>query len=144
MYYIGIDIAKNRHQVCFLDEDGNVLDGNSFNIRNNASGFARLEQMLSRYHLSPDNTLVGMEATGHYWLVLYSWFLEKGFQVKVIHPLVTDGYRHMQVRKAKTDRIDAEVVAKVLCLGMFFPTECVIAVLLSEVLRLPPEPPLLF
>ena len=119
MYYIGIDIAKNRHQVCFLDEDGNVLDGNSFNILNNASGFARLEQMLSRYHLSSDNALVGMEATGHYWLVLYSWLLEKGFQVKVINPLVTDGYRHMQVHKAKTDRIDAEIVAKVLRLGEY-------------------------
>lgn len=33
--------------------------------------------------------------------------------------LVTDGYRHMQVRKAKTDRIDAEVVAKVLRLGEY-------------------------
>lgn len=119
MYYIGIDIAKNSHEVCFLDTEGNILDGNSFNIRNNGSGFARLEQMLSRYHLSGDNTLVGMEATGHYWLVLYSWFLEKGFKVKVINPLVTDGYRHMQVRKAKTDRIDAEIVAKVLRLGEY-------------------------
>lgn len=119
MYYIGIDIAKNSHEVCFLDAEGNILDGNSFNIRNNGSGFARLEQMLSRYHLSGDNALVGMEATGHYWLVLYSWFLEKGFEVKVINPLVTDGYRHMQVRKAKTDRIDAEIVAKVLRLGEY-------------------------
>ncbi|HEO3673222.1 TPA: IS110 family transposase [Streptococcus agalactiae] len=119
MYYIGIDIAKNSHEVCFLDTEGNILDGNSFNIRNNGSGFARLEQMLSRYHLSGDNALVGMEATGHYWLVLYSWFLEKGFEVKVINPLVTDGYRHMQVRKAKTDRIDAEIVAKVLRLGEY-------------------------
>ena len=97
MYYIGIDIAKNSHEVCFLDEEGNVLDGNSFNIRNNSSGFARLEQMLSRYHLSGDNALVGMEATGHYWLVLYSWLLEKGFKVKVLNPLVTDGYRHIRL-----------------------------------------------
>ena len=114
MYYIGIDIAKNSHEVCFLDAEGKVLDGNSFNIRNNSSGFARPEQMLSRYHLSGDNALVGIEATSHYWLVLYSWLLEKGFQVKVINPLVTDGYRHMQMRKVKIDRIDAEIVAKVL------------------------------
>lgn len=119
MFYIGIDIAKNSHEVCFMDEEGAVLDGNAFNIQNNASGFARLEQKLSHHHLTTENALVGMEATGHYWLVLYAWLVEKGFQVKVINPLVTDGYRHMQVRKAKTDRIDAANVAQVLRIGEY-------------------------
>lgn len=76
MYYIGIDVAINSHEVCFLDAEGNVLDGNFFNIKNNHSGFARFKQMLFRYHLSEDNALVGMEAAGHYWLALYSWLME--------------------------------------------------------------------
>src|SRR5690554_3626183 len=119
MYYIGIDIAKKRHEVCFLDESGNVLDGNSFNIPNTASGLDKLQNYLDKYGLSPTNSLVGMEATGHYWLVLYSWLIEQGFDVKVINPIVTDAYRNMLIRKTKNDRIDAEVVSRVLKMGEY-------------------------
>ncbi len=60
-----------------------------------------------------------MEATGHYWLVLYSYLVEQGFEVKVINPLVTDAYRNMLIRKVKNDRIDAQAVAAVLRLGEY-------------------------
>ncbi|MDD4324272.1 MAG: IS110 family transposase [Eubacteriales bacterium] len=119
MYYIGIDIAKKRHEVCFLDESGNVLDGNSFQIPNTASGLDKLQSYLDKYGLTAVNSLVGMEATGHYWLVLYSWLIEQGFDVKVINPIVTDAYRNMLIRKTKNDRIDAEVVARVLKMGEY-------------------------
>ncbi len=119
MYYIGIDIAKKAHEVCFLDENGDVLDGNSFKIPNTLSGVDKLQSMLEKYGLTPQNSLVAMEATGHYWLVLYSWLLEQEFEIKVINPLVTDALRKMRVRKVKNDRIDAEIVAKVLMFGMY-------------------------
>ena len=119
MYYIGIDIAKKAHEVCFTDESGNVLDGNSFNIPNTVSGIDKLQQKLDKFSLTPDNAVVGMEATGHYWIVLYSWLTEQGFDVKVINPLVTDAYRHMLIRKVKNDRIDAQVVAAVMRLGEY-------------------------
>lgn len=119
MNYIGIDIAKKAHEVCFLDENGNVLDGNSFKIPNTLSGVDKLQTMLEKYGLDPQNALVAMEATGHYWLVLYSWLHEQGFEIKVINPLVTDALRKMRVRKVKNDRIDAEIVAQVLMFGMY-------------------------
>ena len=119
MYYIGIDIAKRAHEVCFMDQDGQVLDGNSFKIPNTLSGVDKLQQMLDRYTLTPQNAQVGMEATGHYWLVLYSWLFEKGFDIKVINPIVTDALRNMRIRKVKNDRVDAEIVAKVLMLGEY-------------------------
>ena len=119
MNYIGIDIAKKAHEVCFLDENGNVLDGNSLKIPNTLSGVDKLQTMLEKYGLHPQNALVAMEATGHYWLVLYSWLLEQGFEIKVINPLVTDALRKMRVRKVKNDRIDAEIVAQVLMFGMY-------------------------
>jgi hypothetical protein len=84
MYYIGIDIAKKAHEVCFLNQDGEVLDGNSFKIPNTLSGVEKLQKMLNKYALTPENSQVGMEATGHYWLVLYSWLHEKGFTIKLL------------------------------------------------------------
>lgn len=119
MNYIGIDIAKKAHEVCFLNENGDVLDGNSFKIPNTLSGVDKLQQMLDKYGLNSQNSLVAMEATGHYWLVLYSWLFEQGFDIKVINPLVTDALRKMRIRKVKNDRIDAEIVAKVLMFGEY-------------------------
>ena len=119
MYYIGIDIAKKAHEVCFLDQNGQVLDGNSFKIPNTLSGVDKLQKMLDKYGLTSKNSQVGMEATGHYWLVLYSWLFEKGFDIKVINPIVTDALRNMRVRKVKNDRIDAEIVAKAIMFGEY-------------------------
>ena len=101
MYYIGIDIAKRAHEVCFTNETGEILDGNSFNIPNTISGIDKFQKKLDKFGLTPDNSLVGMEATGHYWLVLYSWLMETVLNVKVINPLVTMP-THMLIRKVKT------------------------------------------
>jgi len=122
MYIIGIDIAKKSHEVCFMNQEGDILDGNTFNIPNTLSGLEKFQKMLNKYGLNSNNVLVGMEATGHYWLVLYSWLIEQDFDVKVINPLVTDAYRKMYIRKTKNDRIDAEVVARVILLGDYHET----------------------
>ena len=93
MYYIGI--AKKAHEVCFTDEKGQILDANTFCIPNTVSGIEKLQKRLDKFGLTPENTTVGLEATGHYWLALYSWLIEKGYDVKVINPLITDTYRHL-------------------------------------------------
>jgi len=36
---------------------------------------------------------IGMEATGHYWLAVYSFLIENGFVVHVVNPIQTDGWR---------------------------------------------------
>lgn len=122
MFYIGVDIAKRAHEICFMDDNGDVLDGNSFKIPNTFSGLDKLQKMLDKYDLNPENSIVGMEATGHYWLVLYSWFIDNGFEVKVINPIVTDGYRNMLIRKVKNDSVDSAIVADVLRFGRYHET----------------------
>jgi len=112
LYYAGIDIAKRSHEVCLTNGRGEILGGASFNITNTLSGVQKLLKTFDAHQLTPDNCHVGMEATGHYWQVLYTWLTTAGYDVKVINPIVTNAYRRMNVRKAKTDRIDAELVAK--------------------------------
>ena len=119
MYYIGIDIAKRAHEVCFTDEAGNLLDGDFFNTPNTIFGIDKLQKKLDKFEITADNAIVGMEATGHYRPVLYSYLVEQGFEVKVINLLVTDAYRNMLIRRVKNDRIDAQVVAAVLRMGEY-------------------------
>jgi len=61
-----------------------------------------------------------MEATGHYWLALYSALLPLGFTLHVINPIQTDAMRHATtIRKSKTDVIDCELIAQTIRFGRF-------------------------
>jgi len=43
--------------------------------------------------LDPQETLVGFEATGHYWLSLYEFLIRKGFLVVILNPLQVKSFR---------------------------------------------------
>ena len=115
MYYCGIDIAKHRHELSILDETGeNVL---SIHIANSQKGLEKLLDALKSFKIEPENILFCMEATGHYWLALYCQLRELGFQLHVINPIQSDALRNLYVRKAKTDKKDALLLADLVRLG---------------------------
>ena len=122
MYYIGVDIAKNTHEAGILDETGDRL-GDSLSFNNTESGFTKLEARLAKAGVDPGNSVVGMEATGHYWLALYCHLAAAGFAVFVVNPIQTDAFRNVgTVRAAKTDKIDAFLIADLIRFGKFSAT----------------------
>jgi len=122
MYYIGVDIAKNTHEAGILDEAGDRL-GDSLSFTNTESGFAKLVARLAKAGVDPGNSVVGMEATGHYWLALYCHLTGLGFTVFVVNPIQTDAFRNVgTVRAGKTDKIDAFLIADLIRFGKFSAT----------------------
>ena len=106
-YYCGIDIAKHQHAVVLLDEHGQKTQP-VFAVQNTRGGLDQLEQELAKL----DGTvMVGLEATGHYWLSLYDELTRQGYAVVVINPLQVAAYRKSGVRKVKTDKTDAVWIA---------------------------------
>ena len=65
MIYVGIDVAKDKHDCCILGSDGEILFS-SFTIQNTLQGFDTLYEKI--WSLTSDLTeiKVGLEATGHY------------------------------------------------------------------------------
>ena len=118
MFHVGIDIAKNNHEADILNDSGELV-GSTLKVANTTSGAQKLLDSFVKSGVTVDNTVVGMEATGHYWLAIYSFLVSQGYTVKVINPIVTDAYRNMSVRKVKNDQVDAVVIAKVLRLGEY-------------------------
>lgn len=55
-----------------------------------------------------------MEATGHYWLPIYSFLDRVGFAVTAFNPIQSDVLRDFYIRKTKTDAIDAVLIAQVI------------------------------
>ena len=61
MVFVGIDVAKDKHDLFAVDSDGVVLCDN-FTFANSAAGFAAFLEQVSAW----DKIKVGIEATGHY------------------------------------------------------------------------------
>lgn len=113
MWTLGIDVAKNRHAATLLDESGKRVFKN-FKFANTHEGVDLLQNRLEEMQISKQNILIGMEATGHYWMVLYHFLCEAGFQVRVINPLMTAARRNVGIRGTKTDSADSELIARIL------------------------------
>lgn len=113
--YVGIDVSKNKHDICVKDEKGKVLLSH-LRIRNTRSDLKRLYEKLDRLKRSCNGCKVvfGMESTGIYYLPLYTALVKDGYAVKLYNPIQSHGYRKLEIRKTKTDRIDAAIVADML------------------------------
>lgn len=122
MLYLGIDIAKNNHVASLLDENAKPLF-KAFSFSNTIDGANSLIEKLSAFITTAADVEVGMEATGHYWLSIYSFLVENGYTVHVVNPIQTDGWRKgTEIRKRKTDIIDSVLIADLIRYGDFVET----------------------
>ena len=116
MLYVGIDISKDKSDICIKDVKGNDLI-QRFKITNNKADLGHLYETIQRIRSkTPGNSDVvfGMEATGIYSLPLYSALKRDGYKVKLYNPIQTNGFRKMNIRKTKTDPIDSAIIADML------------------------------
>ena len=114
MIYVGIDVAKNKHDCCILGSDGEILFS-PFEIPNNRYGFDELYEKIGSLSSDLSEIKVGLEATGHYHLNLLRSLLDNRLVCFVINPLHTNLYRKGQsLRKTKTDKVDAASIAMML------------------------------
>jgi transposase len=122
MHYCGIDIAKRKHEASVIDEAGHLLS-KSISLENSSDGAGKLTGFLSEKGISKADVLIGMEATGHYWLSLYSFLTDEGYDVKVINPIQSDAFRKMYIRQTKNDSKDSFIIAQIMRFGEFQTTE---------------------
>ncbi|MFA5361637.1 MAG: IS110 family transposase [Candidatus Omnitrophota bacterium] len=113
MNYLGIDVSKSTSRYVFLDSDGEKL-AKSFTLQNHQQDFTKLLERLKELNLSADNLLIGIEATGIWWENLYCLLTENKFKVIVLNPHQTNKFREALRIKAKTDDLDAYVIAGLL------------------------------
>lgn len=113
MWTLGIDVGKRRHVATLLNEAGqSVFRDHGF--AQSRAGVDGLLARLAQAQAPPEAVLVGLEATGHYWQILFQTLVEAGLQVMVVNPLVTAARRNITIRGHKTDAVDADLIARVL------------------------------
>jgi len=111
MIYVGIDVAKDKHD-CFIMESSGEILRDVFAIPNNMIGFCSLLSEIQAASNDLGSIKVGLEATGHYSYNLLGFLLDKGLATFVLNPLHTNLYRKsLSLRKTKTDKVDARTIA---------------------------------
>ncbi|MGN1051823.1 MAG: transposase [Candidatus Scatosoma sp.] len=83
MFFVGIDIAKNSHEAAVIDSNGNIVV-KPFKFKNSLQGFEKLLTAFNSVSSDLSAFEFGMEATGHYWLNLYTKLIDLNVSVHVI------------------------------------------------------------
>ena len=102
MVYIGIDVSKDRLDVHVLP------GGEAFAVARDRKGLADLTEKLRL--LAP--TLVGVEATGGFETVVAAALAGSSLPLVVVNPAQVRHFAQALGRRAKTDGIDAAVIAR--------------------------------
>src|SRR6266571_744740 len=105
--FVGIDVARRTHLVAIVGETMTVLVKPT-PVTEDAAGYEKLITLVG----SPADTLIVMEATGHYWRNLFVYLCARDFRCAVVNPLRIRRFAQEDLRRAKTDRTDALTIAR--------------------------------
>lgn len=114
MIYVGIDVAKDKHDCLISNSDGDILFP-PFTIPNSLEGFNLLCSKIMSCSFNLTQIKIGLEATGHYSSNITEFLINKNFPVFLINPLHTSLYRKsLSFRKTKTDKADVHSIVLML------------------------------
>jgi len=108
--YVGIDIAADTFTAAWLPASG--TPSGPLTREQTPTGLVALQQRLAATGCPPATTLVVMEATGNYWVAPAVARHAAGYVVSVINPLQAHHFAKAQLRRAKTDNLDAQDLAR--------------------------------
>ena len=102
--YVGVDISKDKIDVCLLVGDNNIHKI----YKNNEVGWELLIKLLTNKKLIP---AICMEAIGKYHLGLATHMYNKGYKVSIVNPFKIKSFRNTKLLRNKTDSYDAYAIA---------------------------------
>jgi len=105
--FVGVDVAKNTFDVATHLPNGKHKT--KAKLANDSKGFKEFEAWLQK-QVEP-SALIVMEATSIYHLELAEFIYNKGYRVCVVNPATTHAYADSELRRIKTDKSDAKLIA---------------------------------
>lgn len=103
---VGIDIAKDKFDVCLLKETGEVQQAT---FANSKVGINQLHHWLKKQ--GAKEAQVCLEATGIYGDLVAETLYNRKYAVSVVNPARIKAYASSQMRRNKTDTLDAALIA---------------------------------
>lgn len=103
MNAVGIDVSKGKSTVVVLRPFGEVV-ASPYDVGHTESELKELARFLKSL---PGETRVLMEYTGRYYEPIARYLQKEGIFVSVINAIITHDYNKNDIRKVKTDKVDA-------------------------------------
>jgi transposase len=115
-YVVGIDVGSEQFVYCVCtQEKSQVIKPTE--LANSQQGSHSLDQALRQLGVPPQRLLIGLEATGRYSENLYQFLQAQGYALCLLHPRQTHQFAQQRGLRAKTDRLDASTIARLLLSG---------------------------
>lgn len=113
MLYVGIDVAKYKHDIAVIDHDGTIFVRH-LQIKNTREGFTQLQTTLVNLQKSTgENIQIALEDTGHYCFNILHFLRTQGYPTFSYNPLLIKEFaKHHSLRKTKTDKKDAMTISR--------------------------------
>jgi transposase len=109
MVILGLDIGKSKFDAHLLIDERSA----SIHLTNDQAGFDELHTWLERQNPGGQPALHAcMEATGNYGLDLAVFLHGQGIKVSVINPKQIKAFGQAELRRNKTDKLDAALIAR--------------------------------
>ncbi|MEZ5568080.1 MAG: IS110 family transposase [Halioglobus sp.] len=99
---VGVDVGKYQLDFYLLERERH------FTVNNDESGIRQAIQTLARFHVKR----IVLEATGRYEMAFATAAMDKGLPVCIVRPLQVRQFAKAADQRAKTDKIDAQVIAR--------------------------------
>src|SRR5258708_6254923 len=115
-FAVGIDVGSEKCALSVLRPDKSMVI-KPFEFSNDLHGYTFLSTKLQSLEASPAEIGIGLEATGPYWETLYYQLATQGYSLMLLHPSQTHQFAQRRGLRAKTDRLDATTIARVLLSG---------------------------
>lgn len=112
--FVGIDVSKLQHHIAIMSINKRLIS-HPFVISDNRDGYQYLSSKLQALasQLNTPQFKIGLEATSDYWKNIYYFLSQQApqFQLTVINPVQTHNWAKTELRRAKTDAVDAKDIA---------------------------------
>ncbi len=122
-YVVGVDIGMESCSFCVCTPQKGLLIKPT-SMANAVAVFAQLHEKLQQLGVAPDGILIGLEATSRYGENLYHFLESQGYQLCLLHPRQTHEFAQRRGLRAKTDKLDAQTIARVLTRRRSSPRLC--------------------
>lgn len=106
--YLGLDISKRKIDCCIL-QNGQYRH---FIIDNHIDGFFNLSLCLSKWNIDSQDIHACCEATGIYYKALAQYLHQHRIVLSVINPRSIHAYSKERMKRVKTDKQDAKLIAE--------------------------------
>lgn len=117
MICVGIDVASDKHDVCIMNQEGEIFK-RIFTIHNSKTEYKKLlnEIEAAKKFWKDSKVSIGIESTGVYSGTLINYLSKiEAYEIIYINPILTNMFQHSEViHYAKTDKIDAKGICNFL------------------------------